>query len=144
MLRRLHVFGSLRWTGVLGAAVLGAAIAAPSAAEAQQGSSAPIYASTDLETPPKLASPASAAKAVEDSYPFALKQQGVGGTVQLQFVIDAKGRVEESSIEVVDATAPALGEAARKAAARIEFKPGVYKGEAVRTRVVLPIVYKGR
>jgi protein TonB len=114
----------------------------PARAGAQQQSALPIYASTDLETPPKLVSAAEAAKVIEDSFPFPLRQSGVGGMVQLQIVIDTRGRVEESSIEVVETPSSALADAARRAAKRLEFRPGLYKGEAVRTRVILPILYK--
>jgi protein TonB len=123
-------------------AVIALATAAPTAVRAQQQSTLPIYASTDLESPPKLASPAQAAKVIDDSFPYPLRQTGVGGMVQLQIVIDARGRVEEQSIEVVETPNPALAEAARRAAKRLAFKPGYYKGEPVRTRVVLPILYK--
>jgi protein TonB len=117
---------------------------APARASAQQQSASPspIYASNDLESPPKLVSTAKAAKVIEGSFSRPLRQAGLGGMVQLQLVIDTRGNVEETSIEVVETPSPALAEAARRAARRLEFTPGRYRGEAVRTRVILPIVYK--
>ncbi|MBP6774370.1 MAG: energy transducer TonB, partial [Gemmatimonadaceae bacterium] len=56
--------------------------------------------------------------------------------------VDAKGKVEGGRIEVVDATQTALGEAAKKVVSRIDFSPGKVNGAGVRTKVVLPIIYK--
>jgi periplasmic protein TonB len=103
-----------------------------------------VYAGADLDTPPKLVSPTAAARLVQDSYPEQLKRAGVGGTVQVQFVVDEKGKVEASSIEVVAASLPQLGEAAKQIVEKIEFKPGTAKGGAVRSRVLLPLVFKAR
>ena len=48
----------------------------------------------------------------------------------------------QSSVEIVDATQPAFGEAAKKALLQVDFKPGKVSGSAVRTKVSLPIVYR--
>jgi protein TonB len=101
-----------------------------------------IYAIADVQNPPKLSSSALAAKLIQESYPADLKSRGVGGMVELQFVVDAKGKVEGGSIEVVDATQTALGEAAKKVVSRLDFSPGKVNGAGVRTKVVLPIIYK--
>ncbi len=123
------------------AVALLALMAAPRSAEAQTETDK-IYAIAEVETPPKLASSSLAAKLIQESYPADLKSRGVGGMVELQFVVDAKGKVDPKSVEVVDATQTALGEAARKVVARLDFSPGKVKGSGVRTKVVLPIIYK--
>jgi periplasmic protein TonB len=115
--------------------------AIPKIAFAQGGT---VYAGTDLDTPPKLVSASNAARAVQDAYPDQLKKAGIGGTVQVQFVVDEKGKVEASSVEVIAASLPQLGEAAKQAVQGIEFKPGVAKGAPVRSRVLLPLVFKAR
>lgn len=51
-----------------------------------------IYAIADVQNPPKLSSSALAAKLIQESYPADLKSRGVGGMVELQFVVDAKER----------------------------------------------------
>jgi periplasmic protein TonB len=43
---------------------------------------------------------------------------------------------------VLDATHSQLGEAAKKVAPRLEFQPGKAGGAAVKSKVVLPIIYK--
>jgi protein TonB len=101
-----------------------------------------VYAIADVQSPPKLSSTLLAARLIQESYPAELRSRGVGGMVELQFVVDAKGKVDPASVEVVDATQTALGEAAKKVVARLEFSPGKVNGAGVKTKVVLPIIYK--
>jgi protein TonB len=101
-----------------------------------------VYAIADVQNPPKLASATTAARLIQESYPAELKSRGVGGMVELQFIVDAKGKVDPASVEVVDATQTALGEAARKVVTRLDFSPGKVNGASVKTKVVLPIIYK--
>ena len=101
-----------------------------------------VYPINELTNPPKLTSSALAARLIAESYPADLKNRGVGGMVELQFIVDAKGKVDPASVEVVDATQTALGEAARKVVSRLDFSPGKLNGAPVKTKVVLPIIYK--
>ncbi len=101
-----------------------------------------VYALADLQTPPKLKSAATAARLISESYPADLKNRGVGGMVQVEFVVDAEGKVEAGSVKVLDATQTQLGEAAKGVAGKLVFNPGKAAGAAVKTKVVLPIVYK--
>jgi len=101
-----------------------------------------VYPMSELTNPPKLSSTTLAARLIQESYPADLKSRGVGGMVELQFVVDSKGKVEPASVEVMDATQTALGEAAKKVVAKLEFNPGKLNGSAVKTKVVLPIIYK--
>lgn len=123
----------------LAAAALLAVTTAP-ALRAQ--SSDQVYAGQEVDTPPQLANPSKTARLVTESYPALLKRSGVQGQAQLQFVVDATGKVEPESVEVVVASMPAFAVAAKGVAPRIEFTPGKAKGQAVRTRVLLPIQYK--
>ena len=119
-------------------AVAFALVAAPRLAAAQDA----VFGGEDLTSPPKLVSAAAAARLVARSFPEEMRRAGTGGTVQLQFVIGKDGKVEPSSIEVVQAPAPALGDAAKTVAEKMQFVPGKKDGSAVRARVQLPIVYK--
>jgi protein TonB len=101
-----------------------------------------VYPISEVTNPPKLASSTNAARLIQESYPADLKSRGVGGMVELQFVVDSKGKVDPASVEVVDATQTALGEAAKKVVAKLDFNPGKVNGAAVKTKVVLPIIYK--
>ncbi len=101
-----------------------------------------VYALADLQSPPKLRSTADAGRTIQESYPADLKRRGVGGMVEVQFVVDEKGDVVTGSIEILDATQTQLGEAAKVAAAKLKFNPGKAGGAAVKSKVVLPIIYK--
>jgi protein TonB len=103
-----------------------------------------VYPISEVTNPPKLASASLAARLIQESYPDDLKRRGVGGMVELQFIVDSKGKVDPASVEIVDATQTALGEAAKKVASRLEFQPGKVNGNSVRTRVVLPVIYKAQ
>jgi protein TonB len=103
-----------------------------------------VYALADLQTPPKLKSSTAAGKLIADSYPEDLRSRGVGGMVEVEFVVGEDGKVVPGTVNVLDATQTQLGEAAKKVAAKLEFNPGKAAGAAVKCKVVLPIVYKAR
>jgi protein TonB len=129
----------VRRTSLMVALSAAALVVAPNAAEAQDDK---VYALAELQTAPKLRSTAEAGRHIQESYPEDLKRRGVGGMVEIEFVVDEKGKVVASSINVLDATQSQLGEAAKKVAAKLEFQPGKAGGSAVKCKVVLPIVYK--
>lgn len=120
-------------------AVAIALVLAPARLRAQGGA---VVEAQQLTKQPKLAAPAAAAQLIARAYPPALRNAGVGGTVQLEFVVDASGKVEKSSVEVVASTAPALGDAAKTVAERLDFKPGEVNGTPVRAKVLLPLTFK--
>lgn len=101
-----------------------------------------VYALAELETPPRLRSTVEAGRLISESYPEDLKRRGVGGMVEVQFIVDATGKVQPGSVEVLDATNTQLGEAAKRVAERLAFQPGKAGGAAVKSKVVLPVVYK--
>ncbi len=75
-------------------------------------------------------------------YPANLRDAGVGGTVVVQFVVNAEGRVEPGSIRVIRAEHPALGEQTRRAAADFRFRPAQKGNRNVRQLVQMPIVWQ--
>lgn len=121
-------------------ALTAALLALPSAASAQDK----VYGVDELTTKPKVASMTKTALLVSKSYPDKLKSAGVDGTVQVQFVVGPDGKVEPGSVEVIAASVPAFGDAAKEVAAKLEFQPGKVNDAPVRARVMLPIVYKAR
>ena len=121
--------------------LVGALVAALPAVAAAQDK---VYDAAELTTKPKVSSMARTAQLVQKSYPAKLKSAGVDGTVEVQFVIGTDGKVDPASVEVVAATVPALADAAKEVASKLEFQPGKVNDAPVRTRVLLPIVYKAR
>ncbi len=99
------------------------------------------YTLAEVTEQPGLKSGQQAQQVILRAYPRALQDAGIGGRVQLRFIVDATGKVEANTIEVVATTVQLLGDAAAEAMASIEFKPGKKDGSPVRTLVVMPIAF---
>lgn len=123
-------------------AVAAAALTALTPAAVRAQDAARTYTLAEVETKPSLASVANFQRIVSEGYPEDLKRRRMGGIAEVAFVVDATGKVEPASVEVVDATQPAFGEAAKRALLQAGFKPGKVSGNAVRTQVSLPIIYR--
>lgn len=79
------------------------------------------------------------ARAMERYYPAILRDSRTTGRVVIELVVDTDGRVREGSARIVEASHPAFGEAALRAAERFRFRPGKMAGIPVPVRVTLPI-----
>ena len=121
------------------AAPLGLALALVATPEARAQD---IYLPGQLSEAPRVASLPKAARLIRDSYPAALLDRGVGGTVQLEFVVRPDGSVDPASIKVVSSSVEALGAAARDVARRLEFTAPKVDGDAVHARVLMPLIYQ--
>ena len=123
-----------RWAPLVAALAL---LLSPADGATQQD----YYTLAEVTERPGLKNPRQAQQVILNSYPQSLQDARVGGRVQLRFVVDANGKVEASSIQVVATPVEALGEAAAEAIAKIEFEPGKKDGRPVRTLVVMPIAF---
>jgi protein TonB len=72
-------------------------------------------------------------------YPMALKREGLSGTVKVQFIVDADGRVLDA--RAVESSHTGFEEAAVAAVGRWKFRPGVKAGRKVNTRMAVPILF---
>lgn len=115
-------------------------VCGPDTAAAQEANK--IYTLAEVTTPPQVRSENAAANAINRSYPEGLRS--VGGRVQLRFVVRPDGKVDPTTIEIIAASANALGEAATKAVREIEFRPAEFNGVPVNALVVFPITYAAR
>ena len=77
-------------------------------------------------------------------YPDSLKRSGIGGTVRVSVVLDAKGRPDSGSVRVVSTPDTALNGPARAVVAGSHFAPGRAEDRAVRARVVVEVVFDPR
>ena len=64
------------------------------------------------------------------------RRLGLEGTVSLRCIVDASGRVEPGSIEVLSAGEPSLAAVAIRTLANARFRPGRQGGVAIRVQVV--------
>lgn len=71
-------------------------------------------------------------------YPDSLLRGRVAGRVVARFAVDTGGHVEEATITIVSASAPAFGTAVRDALPDARFRPAETGGRKVRALVTLP------
>ena len=100
-----------------------------------------IFTTRELTELPSIKSAQQAQQVLLNSYPSSMQSIGVTGVVQVRFVIDANGKVDEDSVEVIASWSTILGEAAALAVTAIEFTPGEKDGDAVSSVVMMPIRY---
>jgi TonB family protein len=60
---------------------------------------------------------------VSPEYPSALRSSGIEGHVTAQFIVNERGRFEESSLEILSATNTLFVESIRRALPHMRFKP---------------------
>ncbi|MDB4949073.1 MAG: serine/threonine protein kinase [Gemmatimonadetes bacterium] len=98
-----------------------------------------IYSSGQLDVGPQLMNRDEVERQLSRRYPSALLNAGASGVVNLQIVIDDRGRVDRNGITVLSASNPAFADPSVEVARRMRFAPGRKGGRAVRTRVQIPI-----
>jgi TonB family protein len=111
--------------------------------EVERGSAGGFaYEVAVLERKPELTNEAQVAGLMQRLYPRMLQDAGIGGTVMMQFVIQADGKVDPASVKVIDSTHEQFGEASVKAVEKFRFRPGQYKGQNVRVLIQMPITWQ--
>lgn len=74
-------------------------------------------------------------------YPAELKAANIEGEVVASFVVDADGRVDESTFRVMRASDPRFVEAAKDALREMRFEPAIVGGRAVRQVQQMPFTW---
>jgi TonB family protein len=99
-----------------------------------------VYALTEVEVPPQVQNPQDFASALQEAYPAHLRESGVGGTVQLAFVVGADGQV--GSVRVLSASDSSFAVPTVQAISRLRFSPARVQGRAVAVRVEQPVAWR--
>jgi TonB family protein len=94
------------------------------------GKSEPVYFEFQVERPVR---PTSSLGAL--IYPKRLREEGVQGTVIVQFIVDTAGRADMSTFLVVRATHPLFAQAVRSFLVRTHYLPAALQGAPVRQLV---------
>ncbi len=92
-----------------------------------------IVNSVSLDNPPK------ATLQGAPNYPYALKQQGITGVVEVEFVVDRRGRVHQA--RVLRAATSEFIEPTLRAVECWRFEPGTKCGSPVSFRMRVPVVF---
>ena len=79
----------------------------------------------------EVESPVAAIGVVSPEYPSALRSSGVEGHVTAQFIVNERGRFEESSLEILSSTNALFVESIRRALPRMRFRPAKIGDRAV-------------
>jgi TonB family protein len=83
-------------------------------------------------------------RVLERLYPQNLKVSGTEGSVHVQFVVSAEGRVDMSTVQVTSTTHPEFSESTIQALKDFRFTPARKGNHNVRMLTTLPIVWKLR
>jgi protein TonB len=105
---------------------------------ASKASSGPVDVNV-VEERPSLRNAAEMQRVLQRLYPPLLRDAGVTGQTMLKFVIDANGRVESGSVEVLSSTHDGFSSASIEAADRFRFSPAKIGGRPVRVSISMPI-----
>jgi protein TonB len=81
-------------------------------------------------------------RGVTPRYPDALRSVNVEGVVMMRYIVDARGRVERGSIQVLSTPHKLFADAVRTALLDMRFRPAEAGGRPVRQLVEQPFVFK--
>jgi periplasmic protein TonB len=87
----------------------------------------------------ELTNRAEITRVLQRLYPSMLRDMGVEGSVQVQFVVTAEGRVDMSTVQITSATDDQFAAATRKALQEFRFRPARKGNHNVRMLTVLPV-----
>jgi TonB family protein len=76
------------------------------------------------------------------TYPVQMRAARIEGRVLLQSVVDTLGRIEPSSIVVLQSTHQLFASAARRALLTCRYRPGRFGGRSVRVRIETPYSFR--
>ena len=111
----------------------------PSTAGTGEGDPNQTYTANAVDRIAEVRDRSAVQRTMQRLYPTHLRDAGVGGRVVAQFVVNADGRVESSSIRIVSSAHPELGEQTRRALADIRFRPAQKGNRTVRQLVQMAI-----
>lgn len=94
-----------------------------------------VYAEAIVEEKPSLLS------APPPVYPALLKQAGIQGRVLLRAIVDTTGRIEPTSVRILQSPNAAFDEPTREWLMKALFRPARMHGRAVRAFINLPVDY---
>jgi TonB family protein len=121
-------------------AVLLALLAATPAAAQQTADSGRVYELTEVEVLPRPQNAADLIAALNQGYPQHLRDAGVGGTVQVVFVVNAGG--EPRDVRVLSTPDSGFIAPTISAVSLLRFTPAQVQGRPVAVRVEQPITWR--
>ena len=114
---------------------------APAREEPAAPSSSQVFDEDGVEQRPRLTNVNELQRALQDRYPAQLQANRVSGSVTASFVVGANGRVDPSTIHIVNSPNPGFNAPTQSVLRRARFRPATVKGQAVRVQVTMPIAW---
>jgi TonB family protein len=79
---------------------------------------------------------------IRPRYPEQLRHQRLEGRVEVEFVVDERGRVDMRTVKVIESTHDLFTAAVQRALGGMRFSPAKVGGKPVRQYVRLPVIFK--
>lgn len=95
-----------------------------------------------IQVRPELINLEEVQRLVQRNYPPLLRDAGIVGAVRAMLVVGKDGHPEVESIEIMDSSHEAFGDAARRIVERMRFRPGTADGRPVRVRMEVPVSFQ--
>jgi TonB family protein len=100
------------------------------------------YEVARLDTKPELLNTQEIADLMNRFYPRGLREAGIGGPAVVEFVIQADGSVDPTTLRLIGNPNRQLGTASILVAERFRFRPGMRNGKPVRVLIQMPITWQ--
>lgn len=97
-----------------------------------------------LDAPPVLQNTAAVTAAMLREYPKILLDAGISGQVTAEFVVQADGTVDMSTVKITNSSNERFVQPTTNVIERFRYTPGRYKGQAVRVLVSMPIGWRAQ
>ncbi|HSU15381.1 TonB family protein [Longimicrobium sp.] len=114
---------------------------APREEAAAARSTSEVYDEDVVEERPRLTNAPELQRALRDRYPSQLAHNRVSGRVTATFVVGPDGRVDGSSIRILNSPNQGFNAPTQGVLRRARFRPATVKGQAVRVQVTMPITW---
>lgn len=132
----MRIDGRLWWSALVGVALAGAnascRVAVPGTLATTSPARDSVYSELQVDRQAQLLPGGHLA------YPEELRRKNVEGSVLMQFVVSARGRVEMKTVRVVRSSDPLFLEAVRRFLSGAQFQPAELGGRQVRQLVQQP------
>lgn len=122
----------------------GSAAIAPSAfsrSEAEESGIGPVVDAEVLAERPSLLNEREVVRLLGELYPERMKDLGIQGPAQVNFIIGTDGRVEEGSVQLIRLPHPEFRVPTLRGIARMRFRPARVGGVPVRVRAAIPVAW---
>ncbi|HYJ79353.1 MAG TPA: TonB family protein [Longimicrobiaceae bacterium] len=114
---------------------------APPPAEEPRPAAPAVYDLSAVEQRPSLVNGAEIQRSLQDRYPGHLRQGRVEGQVTATFVVGTDGRVDGSTIRIVNSPNAGFNTPTTGVLRRARFRPATVNGQPVKVQVTMPVTW---